>query len=227
MGGYSGGHMGGGMSSGGGHGRGPPLTRSTCCVNDPCSNQDNPGADRSGVCFFRKSRFEAVWRIDGNNDIRLGPHHDSPPETAAMTDYTADAAIDSPISKPEGRPPVSPARVAANLANAAKSTGPRTAEGKARSRANAVKHGLAGEGICLPNEDAAIVRERCLQLHEEMAPTTLRGMMMVEAMAIAHTRMKRAVRQEVAVLSYKMRHAGQLTMMLACLRPRTTSMPFT
>lgn len=36
----------------------------------------------------------------------------------------------------------SPRRIAANRANAQKSTGPRTPEGKAKSRANAVKHGL-------------------------------------------------------------------------------------
>lgn len=37
----------------------------------------------------------------------------------------------------------SPARVAANRANAGSSTGPRTASGKARSSLNALRHGLA------------------------------------------------------------------------------------
>ena len=36
----------------------------------------------------------------------------------------------------------SPARLAANRANALRSTGPRTAEGKARSSQNATTHGL-------------------------------------------------------------------------------------
>ena len=39
------------------------------------------------------------------------------------------------------------ARLAANRSNCLKSTGPRTAEGKARSRANSHKHGMTGEGI--------------------------------------------------------------------------------
>ena len=41
-------------------------------------------------------------------------------------------------------------QLAANRRNAEKSTGPRTDEGKAFSRGNAVKHGLAGDGIVLP-----------------------------------------------------------------------------
>ncbi len=44
-------------------------------------------------------------------------------------------------------PTTSPARIAANRANAALSTGPRTEEGKTRSRANSLKHGLTAEVI--------------------------------------------------------------------------------
>ncbi len=48
----------------------------------------------------------------------------------------------------------------ARQANAKKSTGPKTAKGKAISRENAVKHGLAGKGICLPVELQEAVEER-------------------------------------------------------------------
>jgi len=45
-------------------------------------------------------------------------------------------------------PPLSEKRLAANRANAAHSTGPRTAEGKARSAQNSRKHGFAASKFC-------------------------------------------------------------------------------
>ncbi len=75
------------------------------------------------------------------------------------------------IGRPGGRgcdeaPPDQPARdearaqamasekqVEANRRNALRSTGPRTADGKARSRLNAVTHGLTAQTLILPEED--------------------------------------------------------------------------
>jgi hypothetical protein len=48
-----------------------------------------------------------------------------------------------------------PAQILANRSNAQKSTGPRTAEGKAASRPNALKHGLDAESLILPGENPA------------------------------------------------------------------------
>jgi hypothetical protein len=45
------------------------------------------------------------------------------------------------------------AQIAANRANAQKSTGPRTLEGKAASRFNALNHGLDAASIAIPGED--------------------------------------------------------------------------
>jgi len=45
-------------------------------------------------------------------------------------------------------------QIAANQANALASTGARTADGKARSRMNALKHGLAAEAVVVPWEVA-------------------------------------------------------------------------
>ena len=50
----------------------------------------------------------------------------------------------------------SPARLAANRANALRSSGPKTEEGKAKSRANAMKHGLCAEILRTPDEDKAL-----------------------------------------------------------------------
>ena len=48
-------------------------------------------------------------------------------------------------------------QIRANQLNALKSTGPTTAEGKAVARRNALKHGLAGTGIVLPEDEAEAV----------------------------------------------------------------------
>src|SRR5687768_302687 len=50
---------------------------------------------------------------------------------------------------------VSDRKRAANRANAAKSTGPKTAAGKARVALNAVRHGALAQTPLLPGEDAA------------------------------------------------------------------------
>src|ERR1035441_2113247 len=48
-----------------------------------------------------------------------------------------------------------PAQIAANQANAQKSNGPRSAEGKSASRFNALKHGIDAASIVIPGEDPA------------------------------------------------------------------------
>ena len=99
-------------------------------------------------------------------------------------------------------------KVAANRKNARKSTGPKTPEGKAKSRANAIKHGLTGAGVALPTEDAAIVERRFLGLQEEMGPTDLAGRLLVRQMALMSVRIDRAAKQERAALARKIRHAS-------------------
>jgi len=75
---------------------------------------------------------------------------DAPPPTAAgheptvppeETAVTAPPLIDEPLKEGEKRP-TSPKKLAANRANAQRSTGPKTPEGKEKSKLNAVKHGL-------------------------------------------------------------------------------------
>ena len=105
------------------------------------------------------------------------------------------------------QPKSSPARLAANRANAQKSTGPKTEEGKARSRANALKHGLTGAGIALPGEDAAAIEATFLQAHEEFAPTTLAGMRLVRDVAMLWVRQDRARQYEATALAAHARHA--------------------
>ena len=106
------------------------------------------------------------------------------------------------------KPKSSPARLAANRANARKSTGPRTEAGKARSRANAVKHGLTGAGITLPGEDAAAIEVMFLQAQEEFAPATLAGMRLVRDVAALWVRQDRARQLETRALAARARRAS-------------------
>ena len=105
------------------------------------------------------------------------------------------------------KPPVSARKMEANRRNYQKSTGPKTPEGKARSRANAVKHGLTGAGIALPTEDAREVEERFAAMQEEMGPETIVGAALAHQIALATVRLQRAARQESAALATKIRHA--------------------
>ena len=75
-------------------------------------------------------------------------------------------------------------RTLANRRNALKSTGPRTAEGKANSRRNAVKHGLAGRGVVLPAEVEADARKRTQAWIETIKPV---GQVETEFVVLAAT----------------------------------------
>ena len=70
---------------------------------------------------------------------------------------------------------VSEARIAANRANALKSTGPKSAEGKERSRCNAVKHGMTGEGVALSSEDSEAIERRLAGFLAQHRPATEGG----------------------------------------------------
>ncbi len=103
--------------------------------------------------------------------------------------------------------PASDARISANRANAAKSTGPRTAEGKARSRANALKHGLTGEGVVIPGEDREAVDARFEGLNAEIDPKTQLGGVLVKRVAMLSVRLDRSYKQEAAALASRVLRA--------------------
>ena len=101
----------------------------------------------------------------------------------------------------------SDARVNANRLNALKSTGPRTAEGKERSRCNAVKHGLTGEGVALSIEDAAAVEARFVGFRADYRPTTEAGTALVHRAALLSIRLERSAVREAAAISVNVRAA--------------------
>ena len=64
------------------------------------------------------------------------------------------------------------AQIDANRSNAKKSTGPRTPEGKARSRENALRHGLCALPLLMDCEDEDEFNEMVDNLFEEWRPAT-------------------------------------------------------
>ncbi len=105
--------------------------------------------------------------------------------------------------------PASEARILANKANSSKSTGPKTPEGKIRSRANGLKHGMTGSGVVIPGEDADEVEllEPRLLPGRASIPRRPSGAMMVVQLATLSVRMERGARQESATLATRARHA--------------------
>ena len=100
-------------------------------------------------------------------------------------------------------------RQIANRANAQKSTGPKTAEGKAKSSLNAVKHGLAAQHVLLPNEDAEAYQAVVQGWIDDLQPADTAEMALAERAAMADWRLKRCVRAEHARLSSRVRHASE------------------
>src|SRR4051812_5822803 len=60
----------------------------------------------------------------------------------------------------------------ANRRNAQKSTGPRSAEGKARSSLNHLKTGIDSESLVLPGEDPAAVEALRVEYYDHHQPQT-------------------------------------------------------
>ena len=59
---------------------------------------------------------------------------------------------------------------AANQANARRSTGPQTPEGKAVIRLNALRHGLLARDVVLPGEDADAFEDLWNQVRADLSP---------------------------------------------------------
>jgi hypothetical protein len=101
-----------------------------------------------------------------------------------------------PLSKKE----LAPHRLKANRANAALSTGPRTAAGKAVSRLNSLKHGIfAQEAVnaIIEGPEARAMFEQMLDgLAEEFEPATRFECIVVERIAACLWRLKRVLRLE-------------------------------
>lgn len=101
--------------------------------------------------------------------------------------------------------PLSPQKIEANRQNAQKSTGPKTPEGKAASRLNAIKYGIYSRDI--------VIQGRCLRenqsefgalhdrLREDLQPVGLLEEMLVDQIITTHWRLRRALKAESAEIA--------------------------
>ena len=92
-------------------------------------------------------------------------------------------------------------RLAANRANAQKSTGPKTTAGKAKSSLNAVKTGLTGRTVLLPSDDVAAYKKHLRHFAEHFQPVGALETLLVQAMADTQWRLDRLPRLESGILA--------------------------
>jgi hypothetical protein len=99
---------------------------------------------------------------------------------------------------------ISPRKLAANQQNARRSTGPRTPTGKARVKHNALKHGLLAKEVIVPLGDEYKKRAEFDHLLDDLcqhyAPVGPIEAMLVDRIAVAYWRLRRATRAEVGEL---------------------------
>jgi hypothetical protein len=103
--------------------------------------------------------------------------------------------------------PASEAQIRANQANAAKSTGPKTPEGKAVSRANSYKHGLTGLGVVMPDVEAEEVERRFEAFTEELNPSGAMGLTLLRRAATLAVRMEKCSERELGASTERVARA--------------------
>lgn len=100
---------------------------------------------------------------------------------------------------------VSPRQLAANRNNARKSTGPKTAEGKAVSKMNAVKHGILSTEVVVRGlrvqEQAEEFKALRARFWESLAPVGPVEELLVERIVTAQWRLRRALMAETGEIA--------------------------
>jgi hypothetical protein len=94
----------------------------------------------------------------------------------------------------------SAARIAASIRNAQKSTGPKTTEGKRKSRTNAIKHGLTAKTVLLPEEDPAEFKQLMEGWFDAKKPQDQSEASLVEGAAYSLWQLHRVNRAQSALL---------------------------
>src|SRR5580658_7694430 len=94
-----------------------------------------------------------------------------------------------------------PNRTEINRANAQHSTGPKTSEGKQRSSLNALRHGLTGQIVVMPNEDLNAYQLHLNSFTDEYTPKGATEANLVQALADTSWRLNRVAALETNLLT--------------------------
>jgi len=90
-------------------------------------------------------------------------------------------------------------QIRANRRNAQKATGPKTPEGKERTRFNALVHGLRAESAIIPGEDPARFDQHLEQLNAAWKPQDDMEKSLVEQIAVNQWKLARLDRSEARI----------------------------
>jgi hypothetical protein len=93
----------------------------------------------------------------------------------------------------------SQAQMAANQANAQLSTGPKTADGKAKISLNAVKTGLTGRTVLLTGDDANAYRAHIARYQEKFSPVNTDESSLTQSLADTEWRLLRIPSLEMGI----------------------------
>jgi hypothetical protein len=102
----------------------------------------------------------------------------------------------------------SPAQLTANVANAQKSSGPKTEKGKHRTRLNAYRHGLTGQICLLTADEHEAFNQHCTGIRESLAPVGALELDLAQSIAEDRWRLKRARAIETGI--FALGHLGHL-----------------
>jgi hypothetical protein len=166
------------------------------------------------------------------NENELTPNGDGSSQTDTNNTNINHNNTSDPQDKVDGsetsqpKKPVSEARLRANRENAQKSTGPKTARGKRRSRCNAVTHGLLSKQVLFSDDGKPINEELhrlAERLHDKYGEGDVRTDLLVEGLVVEYWRQRQAMVVERQCFKESNFHFGRQGNMPNVQRYRTAS----
>ena len=99
-------------------------------------------------------------------------------------------------------------QIEANRRNSLKSTGPRTPEGKAVSRFNALKTGIHAQSQVIPGENAADLEELTADYYDQFPPSSATERFLVDTLIASEWRLRRLRTAEAQLWQHELKDAS-------------------